>query len=336
MALIQKVKCWLRGADRGMLASMRETPLFALLLCYAACAFTYSLLCGSMRASPLAAFQVYAVGIPIWYCVGAAIYVAHATRKARPLPRFWPPTRQEALAAFSSTLMLTSETLMLLMPQSIFAVIAGKAGCLAFPDPTDKRPLGKRLRLAAVVIVAVILAAVGRHVALLALPILLACLYVVGQRLKLRAVRLAKDDDAAKPGFFAAGQVLVIALTLCVAVVFHQASEAKLDFGDARLWLVALASLGAGLLGLRITLQRTAESVVFPAYRACSLLCALGATAARGEALHWSGWLAVALALGVVLWASGEAPLRRCWAWLRVAFGVAMMELGAGRPALNL
>ena len=48
----------------------------------------------------------------------------------------------------------------------------------------------------------------------------------------------------------------------------------------------------------------------------------LGASAARGEALHWSGWAAVALALGVVLWASAEGFLRACGRWLVVAWAV--------------
>jgi hypothetical protein len=92
--------------------------------------------------------------------------------------------------------------------------------------------------------------------------------------------------------------------------------------------------LGCGLIGLRIMLHATRQSVAFPAYRAASLCCALCASAARGEPLHWSGWAAVAIALSVVLWASGEALLRRFGRWLRVAFGLALIELGAARREL--
>ena len=66
---------------------------------------------------------------------------------------------------------------------------------------------------------------------------------------------------------------------------------------DWRLWVLGLASLCAGLLGTRIILHRTRQGVVFPAYRATSLLCALGAGAARGEKVSLA---AVGLALFVI------------------------------------
>ena len=91
--------------------------------------------------------------------------------------------------------------------------------------------------------------------------------------------------------------------------------------GDWRLWVVGGASLCAGLLGCRLMLHRTPQSVVYPAHRAMSLVCSLGASAARGETLHWSGWAAVAIGLCVVLYAAaGPAALKlvhRTWAQVR-------------------
>ena len=66
-----------------------------------------------------------------------------AVPAAWPLPRLWPPTKREALQAFAAVLVLTAETLALLMPASVVAIVAGKGGCLAFPDPTDPRPWHK-------------------------------------------------------------------------------------------------------------------------------------------------------------------------------------------------
>ena len=80
--------------------------------------------------------------------------------------------------------------------------------------------------------------------------------------------------------------------------------------------------MACGLLGLRIKLHRTPEGVVFPRLSCrVSVLRARGLCCAR-EALHWSGWAAVALALGVVLWASAEGFLRACGRWLVVAWAV--------------
>ena len=48
--------------------------------------------------------------------------------------------------------------------------------------------------------------------------------------------------------------------------------------------------MACGLLGLRIKLHRTPEGVVFPAYRAASLCCALGPLLrAGGPSLVWLG-----------------------------------------------
>jgi hypothetical protein len=60
------------------------------------------------------------------------------------------------------------------MPASIVAIVAGKGGCLAFPDPTDPRPLRQKLRLAGVAMLAVVLASLHKPVRVLWLPLLLA------------------------------------------------------------------------------------------------------------------------------------------------------------------
>ena len=69
-------------------------------------------------------------------------------------------------------------------------------------------------------------------------------------------------------GFFGAVQILVIGGALTPAAVFHTVSPAAPV--AMRLWLVTAASMGCGLLGLRIAASNP-ESVVFPAYRAASL-----------------------------------------------------------------
>ena len=302
---------------RPTFVGMREPALWSLLLCYAVASFAYSALCGGSKYPPLAAYQVYALAMPVWFALGLALY-----RLRSPLPRLWPPTKREALQAFAAVLVLTAETLALLMPASVVAIVAGKGGCLVFPDPTDPRPWHKKLRLAGLAFLAVVLASLHKPLRLLWLPLLLAILYIIGHRLALRAVRMAKVDRDIS-GFFGAAQVLVIGGALALAAVFHGVAPSA-PVGDVRLWVVAAASMACGLLGLRIKLHRTPEGVVFPAYRAASLCCALGASAARGEALHWSGWAAVALALGIVLWASAEGFLRRCARWLRVTWAVAV------------
>ncbi len=308
---------------------MREPALWSLLLCYAVASFAYSALCGGSKYPPLAAYQVYALAMPVWFAVGLTVYKLGLLLSQRlnpdasaDLPRMWPPTKREALQAFAAVLVLTAETLALLMPASVVAIVAGKGGCLAFPDPTDPRPWHKKLRLAGLAFLAVVLASLHKPFRLLWLPILLAILYIIGHRLALRAVRMAKVDRDIT-GFFGAAQVLVIGGALALAAVFHGAAPSA-PVGDVRLWVVAAASMACGLLGLRIKLHRTPEGIVFPAYRAASLCCALGASAARGETLHWSGWAAVALALGIVLWASAEGVLRRCARWLRVTWAVAV------------
>ncbi|MEK9724124.1 MAG: hypothetical protein VW405_11675, partial [Rhodospirillaceae bacterium] len=131
-------------------------------MCYAVASFAYSALCGGSKYPPLAAYQVYALAMPVWFALGLALY-----RLRGPLPRLWPPTRREMLQAFSSVLILTAETLALLMPASVVAIVAGKGGCLAFPDPTDPRPLRQKLRLAVVAMTAIVLASLHKPLRLL-------------------------------------------------------------------------------------------------------------------------------------------------------------------------
>jgi hypothetical protein len=275
-----------------------EQPVGVYLLAYAPASFAFSTLCGLLGKTyhPLAAYQVYALACAVWFALGCVVF--------RP-KRLWPPTKGESLSALASNMILTAESLALMLPSSLVTVVAGKAGCLLIPDPTDKRAPVKKYALAAIAGAAVVMASLGKPLRVLLLPSLLAAIYTMGFAVKSYAVRPAKDRHTAKGGYLSAGQAVVMALTLSVASGFsHIVPSAPL--GDWRLWAVALASLACGLLGTRLMLHRTRQGAVFPSYRALSLVCALGASAARGEALHWSGWVAVGLAAIVVLWVSAE------------------------------
>lgn len=299
-----------------------EKPVGSYLLIYAPVAFCFSFLCGLLGHSyhPLAAYQVYAFACAVWFALGVLIL--------RPA-RLWPPTKVESLSALASNIILTSESLALMMPSSILTVIAGKAGCLLLPDPTDTRPAWKRYGLAAVTAAAIVMASLNRPLRLLIIPALLACAYVFGYAVKLYAVRQAKNVAAAKAGFLSAGQVVVMGITLSLASgISHIVPSAPLF--DWRLWAVALCSLGCGLIGTRLMLHKTRQGIVFPAYRSLSLICALGASAARGEPLHWSGWVAVGLGTLVVLWASLEGWLIRLGLGLLAWFQVELRDLHHG------
>ena len=313
----------------------RETPLGLLLVCYIPTTFCYAYLCGVLGKTydPLGAFQVYAVGCFFAFLVSAAIY--------RP-KRFWPPTTEESLAALSSTTILTSSTFSLLLPQSLVAVVASKSGALLLPSLKHFREFpallwrsprealsffGKHLALPSLAVVAVLLSAWRKPLRLMLLPLGLAVIYVLGYSLKLYAVRLAKGTTNTKrTEFLVAEQLVVAVVTLAIAALIHQY---RLVFPDPqfrpfatvldwRLWLVAFASYGGGFVGTLLVLHSTPQSVVFPAYRAASLLCALGASAARGElkwqSSYWSDWAAITTALVVVLWASGAFS----FAWKQV------------------
>lgn len=282
---------------------MREPSVALLLACYALASFTFSYSAALLGRAyhPLGAYQSYAACVLAWLLVGFAI--------TRP-KRLWPPTKAESLSAVASVMILTAESIALMLPASIVAVVAGKAGCLAIPDRDDPRPWHRKYALAALAACAVVLASVHKPLRILLAPLALAAVYVAGNAIKLKAVRTAKSAHEAKPGFLSAGQLVVCGLTLTLSSAFSRfAPPAPLT--DWHLWVVGGASLAAGLLGCRLMLHRTPQSIVYPAHRAASLICSLGASAARGEALHWSGWAAVAIGLGVVLWAAaGPAALK--------------------------
>ena len=282
---------------------MREPSVALLLACYAVASFTFSYSAALLGRAyhPLGAYQSYAACVLAWLLIGFAI--------TRP-KRLWPPTKAESLSAVASVMILTAESIALMLPASIVAVVAGKAGCLAIPDRDDPRPWHRKYALAALAACAVVLASVHKPLRILVAPLALAALYVAGNAIKLKAIRTAKESHEAKPGFLSAGQLVVCGLTLALSSAFSRfVPPAPLT--DWHIWVVGGASLAAGLLGCRLMLHKTPQSVVYPAHRAASLVCSLGASAARGEALHWSGWAAVAIGLGVVLWAAaGPAALK--------------------------
>lgn len=282
---------------------MREPSVALLLACYAVASFTFSYSAALLGRAyhPLGAYQSYAACVLAWLLVGFAV--------TRP-KRLWPPTKAESLSAVASVMILTAESIALMLPASIVAVVAGKAGCLAIPDRDDPRPWYRKYALAALAACAVVLASVHKPLRILVAPLALAAVYVAGNAIKLKAVRTAKSAHEAKPGFLSAGQLVVCGLTLALSSAFSRfAPPAPLT--DWHLWVVGGASLATGLLGCRLMLHKSPQSVVYPAHRAASLVCSLGASAARGEALHWSGWAAVAIGLGVVLWAAaGPAALK--------------------------
>lgn len=282
---------------------MREPSVALLLACYALASFTFSYSAALLGRAyhPLGAYQSYAACVLAWLLIGFAV--------TRP-KRLWPPTKAESLSALASVMILTSETIALMLPASVVAVVAGKAGCLAIPDRGDPRPWHRKYALAALAACAVVLASVHKPLRILLAPLALAAVYVAGNVIKLRAVKSAKESHEAKPGFLSAGQLVVCGLTLALSSAFSRFAPPA-TLGDWRLWVVGGASLAAGLLGCRLMLHKTPQSVVYPAHRAASLICSLGASAARGEALHWSGWAAVAIGLCVVLWAAaGPAALK--------------------------
>lgn len=304
----------------------KETPLSLLLACYIPVTFCYSLLCGSLGQTydPLETFQMYAVGCFFAFCCSVLVY--------RP-KRLWPPTTQESLAAVASVVILTSATFSLLLPQSLIAVVASKSGALLLPSlpyygrlpsllfksPREALPFfRKHLLLPSLAVIAVLFASWHKPLQLLWVPLGLAVVYVVGYALKLYAVRLAKGGKAhLRIEFLMAEQLTVAVLTLALATLIHQYRLLHPDTQlrtavttmDWRLWLVAFSSYGAGLIGTLLVLHSKPHTVIFPAYRAASLLCALGAAAVRGELKlewhYWRDWTAIALALIVVLWASG-------------------------------
>ena len=232
---------------------------------------------------------------------------------AQPVAPNVAPTKRETLQAFASVLILTAETLALLMPASIVAIVAGKGGCLAFPDPTDPRPLRQKLRLAGVAMLAVVLASLHKPVRVLWLPPSWPSYTSSGI-----GSRCGRFGWPRWIGRFRASSGRH-RFWSSVARWRSPRSFIRSAHGTDRRCRLSSPQRpwAAGFWACESSCIEPL-SVVFPAYRAASLCCA-GASAARGEALHWSGWAAVALALGVVLWASAEGFLRACGRWLVVA-----------------
>lgn len=279
---------------------MVEPRLSRLLCCYAVASFTYSYLCGRIGATynPLAAYQTYSIAYMVWFLIGCAI--------VRP-KRLWPPTWNESLSAFSSVVILTAETLALMLPGSLISVVASKGGCLLLPDKTDTRPFWQRMGLALLTVLSILLAGLGKPLRVAAIPFGLALLYIAGYAIKLPSCRVAKDDPTAKSGYISAGQMVVLLLCLSLSSIFNR-FEPGATLWDGRLWLIALASLLCGLIGTRMLVHRARQGIVFPAYRALSLVCALMAGYARGEYLRWNGWVATLIALFVVWSAARKSP----------------------------
>lgn len=199
---------------------MREPSVALLLACYVAASFTFSYSAALLGRAyhPLGAYQSYAACVLAWLLVGFAV--------TRP-KRLWPPTKAESLSALASVMILTSETIALMLPASVVAVVAGKAGCLAIPDRDDPRPWHRKYALAALAACAVVLASVHKPLRVLLAPLALAAVYVAGNAIKLRAVRTAKASHEAKPGFLSAGQLVVCGLTLALSSAFSPSSTRK-------------------------------------------------------------------------------------------------------------
>ena len=319
--------------------------MIALLVFYFVSALAYSYLCGNIGStySPLATFQVYAIGlVPAL----AASLVIGRRANVWAWRRLWPPTGPETRAALSSSVILTASTLMYLMPKSMIAILVAQAGCLCL---VARPSVPRTLFLPALSIVAVVLSTYHEPLRLALIPIALGLMKTAGYWIKIRSVDSAKQGEGAgqsvtgpqpaahpqNPGlvslddFMAAEQVFISMLALAIASGFsHFAHPAPLT--DWRLWAVSIASLGMGLLGTRIMLGPQPSSVSFPAYRMMSLLAAFGASAARGELRleidHWQRWIAALLACVVVLTASGALPLLRRWlaGWAKLEPAAAM------------
>lgn len=96
---------------------MREPSVALLLACYALASFTFSYSAALLGRAyhPLGAYQSYAACVLAWLLVGFAV--------TRP-KRLWPPTKAESLSALASVMILTAETIALMLPASIVAVVA--------------------------------------------------------------------------------------------------------------------------------------------------------------------------------------------------------------------
>lgn len=269
--------------------------MIRVLVPYFLASLTFSLLCGVVGRSyhPLAAFQVYAAGCAA--CLVLALLGGRLLGVWR-WRRLFPPTAPEALTAASSVLILTVSTLALMLPGSLTAAIAMRAGALLLV--ASRRAILLPLLAAA----AAALSACSLPAAAAPLPLGLAALYVLGYFLKLRATRGAPPAA----DFLAAEQVVVGLLVLAVGGLLSHA-QAPAPLSDLRLWGISAASTAAGLLGTRLLLRAEPASLTFSAYKATGLLAAAAATLARGERLGPGSWVAFALAVAVVVIASRRA-----------------------------
>lgn len=298
--------------------------MLALLVVYFVSALAYSALCGNIGSTyhPLATFQVYALGLAPALALSL---IAGKRSQIWAWRRLWPPTGPETRAALSSTIILTSSTLMYLMPKSMIAILVAQAGCLCL---VARPSIPRTLALPALSVAAVILSVYHEPLRLALIPIALGLAKTFGYWIKIRSVDSAKSGEGAGQAstatpaatastparlvspddFLASEQVFISMLALGVASFFsHFAHPAPLT--DWRLWAVSASSLAMGLLSTRIMLRTEPSSITFPAYRMMSLLAAFGASAARGElrleAAHWQRWTAALLACVVVATASG-------------------------------
>lgn len=338
--------------------SAPQSPLAALLAPYFLSALAYSVLCGLLGRAyhPLAAFQVYALALaPLLLAslLGGRASGAWGWRRA------WPPTGPETRAALSSVVILTSSTLMYLSPQSLVAILVAQAGCLLLVARLSKP---HTVALSLLSVAAVGLSVLHKPPAVALLPLLLGVAKTLGYWVKIRSVEDAKAGEGADAArgstdatsgiagqesdrppsivspddFLASEQVLVSTVALGVAALAsHFVAPAPL--GDWRLWAVAAASLGMGVLGTRIMLRREEMGLTFPAYRMASLLAALGASWGRGELVwdrtQWASWSAVLLAccvVGVVSLSDGQrARVTAQFGRLAAGFQRARVELGS-------
>jgi hypothetical protein len=282
-----------------------------LLLAYFICSLAYSIGCGLLGRSyaALSTYQTYAVTMLPFLLGGLVVGRLSGVWQWR---RAWPPTRPETRAALSSVIILTASTLMYCSAESLIAILMAQAGCLLL---VARLSAPNTVMLALTSLVAVVLSLLHKPPLVAVIPLLLGLAKTGGYWIKLRSVAAAKSGEGASQAggagaklvspddFLAAEQVLVSILALAVASVMgHFAKPAPLS--DPRLWLIAGASLGMGILGTRIMLRVEPIGLTFPAYRMLSLLAAFGASLSRGElqlkSSHWASWVACTLACLVV------------------------------------
>ena len=166
-----------------------ESPRWVPLLCYAVCLFRLLRPLWWSKYPPLAAYQVYALAMH-------RIVRARQPRCTGCVARCrsWPPDQAEALQAFAAVLVLTAETLALLMHRlQSLAIVAGKGGCQH--RSTDPRPWHKEAEDGWARISRCRAGEPAQTIASVVAPSSPAILYIIGHRLALRAVRIAKGGS---------------------------------------------------------------------------------------------------------------------------------------------